>query len=251
MYPVLIIIPTLNEVENINNIIEAVLEVNSDYHILVVDDSSTDGTIEVVKKLQEIKKNLYLQVRTNSRGLGKAYIFGFKWAIQKEYEYILEMDADFSHNPKDIPRLIHACEKEGYDLAIGSRYINNKINVINWDFKRLILSYLASKYVKLITGIPVFDTTAGFICYRRKVLETIDYSEIRFTGYAFQIEMKFKAWLRLFKIKEVAIVFTDRTKGESKLDSSIISEAIFGVIKMKIKGLKKTINHGMHSNKGS
>lgn len=239
MNQVLIIIPTLNEVENIATIIKAVLSVNPDYHILVVDDNSVDGTIDVIKKLQETYQNLHLEIRLNSRGLGKAYIHGFKWAITKEYEYILEMDADFSHNPKDIPRLINACEQDGYDLAIGSRYINNKINVINWDFKRLILSYFASKYVKLITGIPVFDTTAGFICYRRKVLETIDYSKIRFTGYAFQIEMKFKSWLHKFKIKEVSIIFTDRTKGTSKLDGSIINEAIFGVIRMKFKGLTK------------
>lgn len=239
MNQVLIIIPTLNEVENINIIIEAVFSTNPNYHILVVDDNSTDGTINNIEALQQNYANLYLEVRTNSRGLGRAYIHGFKWALLREYHYILEMDADFSHNPEDLPRLINACEKEGADLAIGSRYINDKINVINWDFKRLILSYLASKYVKFITGIPVFDTTAGFICYKRKVLETIDFSEIGFTGYAFQIEMKFKTWLHKFKIKEVSIVFTDRTKGSSKLDSSIINEAIFGVIKMKFKGLTK------------
>ncbi|ANW95337.1 dolichyl-phosphate beta-D-mannosyltransferase [Wenyingzhuangia fucanilytica] len=235
----LIIIPTLNEVENINAIIKAVFNVNADYHILIVDDNSTDGTIDIIKNLQKVHPNLYLEIRVNSRGLGKAYIHGFKWAINKDYDYILEMDADFSHNPKDLPRLIQACEQDGNDLAIGSRYINNKINVINWDFKRLMLSYFASKYVKFVTGIPVFDTTAGFICYRRKVLKTIDFSKIRFTGYAFQIEMKFKAWLHKFKIKEVSIIFTDRTKGTSKLDSSIISEAIFGVIRMKFKGLTK------------
>ena len=239
MTQVLIIIPTLNEVENINAIIKAVFDIDPNYHILVVDDNSTDGTIEIIKNLQKSTPNLHLEIRINSRGLGKAYIHGFKWAIQRDYEYILEMDADFSHNPKDLSRLINSCEQEGNDIAIGSRYINNKINVINWDFKRLMLSYFASKYVKFVTGIPVFDTTAGFICYRRKVLETIDFSKIRFTGYAFQIEMKFKAWLHKFKIKEVSIIFTDRTKGTSKLDSSIISEAIFGVIRMKFKGLTK------------
>ena len=239
MNQTLIIIPTLNEVENINNIIKAVFDVNKDYHILIVDDNSTDGTIEIVKNLQSTYANLNIEVRFNSRGLGKAYIHGFKWAINKNYQYILEMDADFSHNPKDLPRLIKACKEDGFDVAIGSRYINNKINVINWDFKRLMLSYFASKYVKFVTGIPVFDTTAGFICYSRKVLETIDFNEIRFTGYAFQIEMKFKAWLLKFKIKEVSIIFTDRTKGTSKLDGSIISEAIFGVIRMKFKGLTK------------
>ena len=239
MTQVLIIIPTLNEVENINAIIKAVFDIDPNYHILVVDDNSTDGTIEIIRNLQKSIPNLHLEIRINSRGLGKAYIHGFKWAIQRDYEYILEMDADFSHNPKDLSRLINSCEQEGNDIAIGSRYINNKINVINWDFKRLMLSYFASKYVKFITGIPVFDTTAGFICYRRKVLETIDFSKIRFTGYAFQIEMKFKAWLHKFKIKEVPIIFTDRTKGTSKLDGSIISEAIFGVIRMKFKGLTK------------
>ncbi|WP_167897608.1 polyprenol monophosphomannose synthase [Wenyingzhuangia aestuarii] len=238
MHQALIIIPTLNEVENINSIIAAVFNIDATYHILIVDDNSTDGTIQVVKELQNTYKHLYLEIRTKERGLGKAYIHGFLWALKRKYDYVLEMDADFSHNPKDLPRLINACE-QGADLAIGSRYINNKINVINWDFKRLILSYFASKYVKFVTGIPVFDTTAGFICYKRRVLESIDFSNIRFTGYAFQIEMKFKAWLRNFSIKEVAIIFTDRTKGTSKLDSSIISEAIFGVIKMKFKGLTK------------
>ncbi|NIJ46074.1 dolichol-phosphate mannosyltransferase [Wenyingzhuangia heitensis] len=238
MQQALIIIPTLNEVENIHAIINAVFTINANYHILIVDDNSTDGTIKAIQQLQHTNSNLYLEIRTQNRGLGKAYIHGFLWALKKDYEYILEMDADFSHNPKDIPRLINACE-QGADLAIGSRYINNKINVINWDFKRLILSYTASKYVKFVTGIPVFDTTAGFICYKKRVLESIDFSNIRFTGYAFQIEMKFKAWLRNFSIQEVAIIFTDRTKGTSKLDSSIISEAIFGVIKMKFKGLTK------------
>jgi len=238
MQQALIIIPTLNEVENIDSIITAVFNVNLTYHILIVDDNSTDGTIQAIEQLQNKYSNLYLEVRTKEKGLGKAYIHGFLWALTKKYDYVLEMDADFSHNPQDIPKLIATCQ-QGIDLAIGSRYINNKINVINWDFKRLILSYFASKYVKLITGIPVFDTTAGFICYRRKVLEEINFSNIRFTGYAFQIEMKFKAWLRNFSIKEIAIIFTDRTKGTSKLDSSIISEAIFGVLLMKFKGLTK------------
>ncbi|MGY6648236.1 polyprenol monophosphomannose synthase [Wenyingzhuangia sp. IMCC45574] len=234
----LIIVPTLNEVENVKEIVDAVFNVDPNLHILIVDDNSTDGTIEIVKELKETNPNLHLEIRTSDRGLGKAYIHGFQWALQRDYAHILEMDADFSHNPKDLPRLIEACEN-GADLAIGSRYINNKINVINWDFTRLLLSYFASKYVKVITGIPVYDTTAGFICYRRKVLETIDFSNIRFTGYAFQIEMKFKAWLHKFTIKEVSIIFTDRTKGTSKLDSSIIHEAIFGVLKMKFKGLPK------------
>ncbi len=238
MDKVLIIIPTLNEVENIDAIIYEVYNTNKDYHILIVDDSSTDGTIQKIKKHQANNSNLFLEIRTQNKGLGKAYIHGFLWALEKNYTYIIEMDADFSHNPKDLPRLIQTC-KNGNDVVIGSRYINNKINVINWDFKRLMLSYFASKYVKLITGMPIFDTTAGFICYHKNVLNAIDFDEIRFTGYAFQIEMKFKAWLRQFKIKEIPIIFTDRTKGTSKLDSSIISEAVFGVIKMKFKGLTK------------
>ncbi|WP_010134966.1 polyprenol monophosphomannose synthase [Ochrovirga pacifica] len=233
----LIIVPTLNEVENVNAIVEAVFDIDSDYHILIVDDNSTDGTIKTVKQLQLQYPNLFLEVRTQDRGLGKAYIHGFLWALERNYDYILEMDADFSHNPKDLPRLINTC-KNGADVAVGSRYINNKINVINWDFTRLMLSYFASKYVKIVTKIPVYDTTAGFICYRKEVLKTIDLKHIRFTGYAFQIEMKFKAWLHKFQIKEVSIIFTDRAKGTSKMDSSIIHEAIFGVIKMKLKGLK-------------
>lgn len=238
MSKALIIIPTLNEVENIDTIINTVFATNKSYHILIVDDNSTDGTIDKIKTLQQKYKSLFLEIRTKNKGLGKAYIHGFKWALNKDYEFIIEMDADFSHNPKDLPRLIETCEN-GYDLIIGSRYINNKINVINWDFKRLMLSYFASKYVKFVTGMPIFDTTAGFICYRKDVLKTINFDKIRFTGYAFQIEMKFKSWLHQFKIKEIPIIFTDRTKGTSKLDSSIISEAIFGVIKMKLKGLTK------------
>ncbi|MGY5353014.1 polyprenol monophosphomannose synthase [Wenyingzhuangia sp. IMCC45533] len=238
MSKALIIIPTLNEVENIDFIIHKVFGINKDYHILIVDDSSTDGTIDKIQILKKQYLNLHLEIRVKNKGLGKAYIHGFKWALSQDFEFIIEMDADFSHNPKDLPRLLEAC-KSGNDLVVGSRYINNKINVINWDFKRLMLSYLASKYVKLITGMPIFDTTAGFICYRKSVLDTIDLSQIRFTGYAFQIEMKFKAWLHQFKIKEIPIIFTDRTKGTSKLDGSIISEAVFGVIKMKFKGLTK------------
>ncbi len=238
MHKVLIIIPTLNEVENINTIIHQVFDVDNNYHILIVDDHSTDGTIAKVQALQQLYSQLFLEIRTKNKGLGKAYIHGFLWALKRDYNYIIEMDADFSHNPKDLPRLVSTCQ-QGYDVVIGSRYINNKINVINWDFKRLMLSYFASKYVKIITGMPFFDTTAGFICYHKNVLKTINLNEIRFTGYAFQIEMKFKAWLHQFNIKEIPIIFTDRTKGTSKLDSSIISEAIFGVINMKIKGLTK------------
>lgn len=171
--------------------------------------------------------------------MGTAYIHGFKWAIDKKYDYIIEMDADFSHNPNDLIRLYNACALEGGDVAVGSRYVNNQVNVVNWDIKRLLLSYFASKYVRFITQIPVFDTTAGFVCYKRKVLETIQLDKIKFVGYAFQIEMKFKAWKQKFKIKEVSVIFTDRTLGASKMSGNIVSEALFGVIKMKIKGLPK------------
>lgn len=240
MYKSIIIIPTLNEIENIEHIIDAIFRENNRYHILIVDDFSTDGTIEKVTALQSIYNNLHLIIRNQEKGLGKSYITGFQWCIAKKYDYILEMDADFSHNPKDIQPLINTCHLEGYDVAIGSRYINNKINVINWDFKRLLLSYFASKYVKLITRMPIYDTTAGFICYKRAVLEKINFDKIRFSGYAFQIEMKFNAWKNKASIKELSIIFTDRTKGNSKLNGSIITEAIFGVLKMKIISLFKS-----------
>jgi dolichol-phosphate mannosyltransferase len=240
MQDALVIIPTYNEKENIENIIRATFSQDKAFDVLVVDDNSPDKTYEIVEQLQEEFANrLFLEVRKNKSGLGAAYIHGFKWALKRPYEYIIEMDADFSHNPNDLVRLYDACAKEGADLSIGSRYVNYKINVINWDFKRLFLSYSASKYVRLITQMPICDTTAGFVCYRRKVLETIKLDKIKFIGYAFQIEMKFKAWKHKFNIKEVSVVFTDRTLGESKMNSSIISEAIFGVLKMKLIGLPK------------
>ena len=239
MQHALVIIPTLNEVENITEIITAVTQLTLPFHILIVDDNSTDGTIEKVQQLQKEHSNLFLEVRKGKRGLGSAYIHGFKWALSRDYEFIFEMDADFSHNPQDLERLLKEAKDNNSDLVVGSRYINNKINVINWDFKRLLLSYFATKYVKLLTNIPIYDATAGFICYRRKVLEKIQLDKIKFTGYAFQIEMKYKAWLHGFNLKEISIIFTDRTKGTSKLDSSIISEAIFGVIGMRIKGIPK------------
>ncbi len=240
MQDALVIIPTYNEKENIENIIRATFSQDKAFDVLVVDDNSPDKTYEIVEKLQEEFANrLFLEVRKNKSGLGAAYIHGFKWALKRPYEYIIEMDADFSHNPNDLVRLYDACAKEGADLSIGSRYVNYKINVINWDFKRLFLSYSASKYVRLITQMPICDTTAGFVCYKRKVLETIKLDKIKFIGYAFQIEMKFKAWKHKFNIKEVSVVFTDRTLGESKMNSSIISEAIFGVLKMKLIGLPK------------
>ena len=235
----LVIIPTYNEKENIAAIIEAVFNLNQPFDILVVDDNSPDGTGAIVKKLQESNKHLFLETRKEKKGLGTAYIHGFKWALARDYEYIIEMDADFSHNPNDLPRLYKACAEDGADFSVGSRYLNNKINVVNWDFKRVFLSYFASKYVRIITRIPIYDTTAGFVCYKRKVLEQMELDKIKFIGYAFQIEMKFKAWKRNFRHKEVSVIFTDRELGTSKLSSSIISEAVFGVIRMRLKGLPK------------
>lgn len=235
----LVIIPTYNEKENVEAIVRAAFSLEKTFDILVVDDNSPDGTSAIVQNLQKEFSNLFLEIRIKKTGLGTAYIHGFKWALKKEYKYIIEMDADFSHNPKDLIKLYNACAIDGYDFSVGSRYINNKINVINWDFKRLFLSYFASKYVRLITQIPITDTTAGFICYHRKVLESINLDSIKFVGYAFQIEMKFKAWKTGFKHKEVSIIFTDRKKGTSKMSTAIISEAVFGVLKMKIYGLPK------------
>lgn len=234
----LVIIPTYNEKENIEAIIRVVFSQEKIFDVLIVDDSSPDGTSEIVKNLQVEFSNLFIEIRKEKNGLGTAYIHGFKWALTKGYEYIMEMDADFSHNPSDLINLYNACTIDGADFSIGSRYLNNKINVVNWDFKRLFLSYFASKYVRIITQIPIYDTTAGFVCYHRKVLESINLDKIEFVGYAFQIEMKFKAWKRKFKHKEVSIIFTDRKRGTSKMSTSIISEAVFGVIKMKLKGLK-------------
>lgn len=240
MSDALVIIPTYNEKENIEAIIRAVFKQKKDFHILIVDDSSPDGTSTIVKNLQnEFANQLFLEIRKDKNGLGTAYIHGFKWAIAKKYDYIIEMDADFSHNPKDLIRLYNACYKEGGDAAVGSRYVNNNVNVVNWDIKRLLLSYFASKYVRFVTRIPLFDTTAGFVCWKRKVLETINLDKIKFVGYAFQIEMKFKAWKHKFNIKEVSVVFTDRTLGTSKMSGNIIYEALFGVIKMRLKGLAK------------
>jgi len=240
MQDTLVIIPSYNEKENIENIIRATFSQKKAFDILVVDDNSPDGTAVIVKQLQEeFKDRLFLEERQHKGGLGSAYIHGFKWALQRTYEYIIEMDADFSHNPKDLILLYSTCTEENADVSIGSRYINNKVNVVNWDMKRLLLSYFASKYVKFITRIPVCDTTAGFVCYNRKVLETINFDKIKFIGYAFQIEMKFKAWKHGFTIKEVSVIFTDRIQGTSKMHSGIINEAVFGVIQMAFKGLPK------------
>ncbi|MBD0830940.1 polyprenol monophosphomannose synthase [Aestuariibaculum sediminum] len=235
----IVIIPTYNEIENIEAIIRAVFSHSKDVHILIVDDNSPDLTASKVKELQsEFPERLFIEERKEKSGLGTAYIHGFKWCLQKTYEYIIEMDADFSHNPKDLPRLYEACHKQGADLAIGSRYVTG-VNVVNWPMSRVLMSYFASKYVRIITGMKIHDTTAGFVCYKRNVLESINLDTIKFIGYAFQIEMKFKAYLKAFKIVEVPVIFTDRTRGESKLSSGIISEAIFGVISMKMKSLFK------------
>ena len=240
MSDALVIIPTYNEKENIEAIIKAVFNQEKSFDILVVDDNSPDGTASIVKTLMnDFPERLFIEERTGKNGLGTAYIHGFKWAIEKKYDYIIEMDADFSHNPNDVVRLYNACANEGADVSVGSRYVNNQVNVVNWDIKRLLLSYFASKYVRIITGIPLFDTTAGFVCYKRKVLETIKLDKIKFVGYAFQIEMKFKALKHKFNLKEVSVVFTDRTLGESKMSGSIVYEALFGVIKMRFSRLPK------------
>ena len=239
MQDTLVIIPTYNEKENIENIIRATFSQDKPFDILVVDDNSPDGTNEIVKELQkEFSGNLFLEIRKEKTGLGAAYIHGFKWALKRDYEYIIEMDADFSHDPKDLIRLYEACNIGGADLTVGSRY-SKGVNVVNWSMKRVLLSYFASKYVQFITGIPIHDTTAGFVCYRRKVLETMRLDKIQFVGYAFQIEMKFKAWKRGFNLKEVSVIFTDRTLGESKMSKTIITEAVFGIIAMRFKGLPK------------
>ncbi|MDP5228986.1 MAG: polyprenol monophosphomannose synthase [Cellulophaga sp.] len=228
----LVIIPTYNEIENIEAIIRAVFVLEKEFHVLIVDDNSPDGTAAKVRGLQsEFADRLFIEVRKEKAGLGTAYIHGFRWAIAKKYDFIFEMDADFSHTPSDLIRLYQACV-DGADLAIGSRYIKG-VNVVNWPLHRVLLSYGASFYVKIITGMRVHDPTAGFICYKRNVLETIDLAAIHFVGYAFQIEMKFRAHLRKFNIVEVPIIFTDRVLGKSKMNSSIIREAVFGVLKMK------------------
>ncbi len=237
MQDTVVIIPTYNEIENIEAIIRAVLSKSDAIHVLIVDDNSPDLTALKVKKLQnEFEDRLFLEVRKEKSGLGTAYIHGFKWCLNKNYQYIFEMDADFSHDPNDLEKLYNACHIEGADLSIGSRYVTG-VNVVNWPMNRVLMSYLASKYVRIITGMKIHDTTAGFVCYKRNVLETIDLNAIKFIGYAFQIEMKFKTYLKKFKITEVPVIFTDRTRGESKLSSGIISEAIFGVISMKLKSL--------------
>ena len=230
----IVIIPTYNERENIENIIRAVFGLEKTFHILIIEDGSPDGTAAIVKTLQqEFPDRLFMIERKGKLGLGTAYITGFKWALEHSYEYIFEMDADFSHNPNDLPRLYEACAVRGGDVAIGSRYVSG-VNVVNWPMGRVLMSYFASKYVRIVTGLPIHDTTAGFKCYRRQVLETIDLYHIRFKGYAFQIEMKFTAYKCGFKIIEVPVIFINRELGTSKMNSSIFGEAVFGVIKLKV-----------------
>jgi dolichol-phosphate mannosyltransferase len=232
----IVIIPTYNEIENIETIIRAVFSLNKSFHILIVDDNSPDKTAAKVVELQsEFKDRLFLENREKKAGLGTAYVFGFKWALNKKYDYIFEMDADFSHNPADLEKLYQACE-EGAEVAIGSRYVTG-VNVVNWPLSRVLLSFFASYYVKKITGMKIHDATAGFMCYRRNVLETINIDKIKFIGYAFQIEMKYRAYCKKLKIVEVPIIFTDRTMGQSKMSNSIIKEAIFGVISLRMRQL--------------
>ena len=229
-----IIIPTYNEKENIERMIDTLMALEHGFDVLVVDDGSPDGTAAIVKRaMARYPGRVHIIERSGKLGLGTAYVTGFKWALEKGYEYIFEMDADFSHDPKDVPALYEACAKEGYDLSVGSRYITG-VNVVNWPMGRVLMSYFASKYVRLITRLPVCDTTAGFNCYRRKVLETIDLDSIRFKGYAFQIEMKFTTHQCGFKIKEVPVIFVNRALGTSKMSGGIFSEALFGVIKLKV-----------------
>lgn len=235
----LVIIPTYNEKENILNIIQAVMALEHGFHILVIDDGSPDGTADIVKRLKKevFPERLFLLERSGKLGLGTAYLMGFKWALEHGYEYIFEMDADFSHNPDDLPRLFHACAVEGADLSIGSRYISG-VNVVNWPIGRILMSYFASVYVRIVTGMPVRDTTAGFVCYHRRVLETINLNTVRFKGYAFQIEMKYSAYKLGFKLKEVSVIFFNRVLGTSKMNSSIFGEALFGVIQLRIDAWK-------------
>jgi len=236
----LIIIPTYNEKENIEAIIRKVFSLPKEFHILIVEDNSPDGTADIVKRLMtEFSERLFIEERTGKLGLGTAYIHGFKWALQRDYQYIFEMDADFSHNPNDLERLYNACHNEGADLAVGSRYVNGVVNVVNWPMGRILMSYYASAYVRMITRMKIGDATAGFKCYTRKVLEAIDLDKVKFVGYAFQIEMKFTAYKLGFKVVEVPIIFTDRTLGHSKMSKKIFKEAFFGVIQLRFRKYKR------------
>lgn len=233
----IVIIPTYNEKENIEKIIRAIYGLEKSFHILVIDDGSPDGTATIVKGLmaEEFADRLFLLERSGKLGLGTAYIEGFKWALKRDYQYIFEMDADFSHDPNDLPRLYSTCHDDGYDVAIGSRYVTG-VNVVNWPIGRVLMSYFASKYVRIVTGFKVHDTTAGFKCYKRQVLETIELDKIRFKGYAFQIEMKYTAYKIGFKIKEVSVIFVNRQEGVSKMNGGIFGEAFFGVMRLRLDG---------------
>lgn len=231
----IVLIPTYNEKENIENIIRVVLNLEHQFDILVIDDGSPDGTAQIVKGLQgEFSGRLHIMERTSKQGLGRAYIAGFEWALARDYKFVFEMDADFSHNPNDLLKLYDACANQGADVAIGSRYVSG-VNVVNWPMGRVLMSYFASKYVRIVTGLPIADTTAGFVCYRREVLETIELDKIKFVGYAFQIEMKFTAYKCGFAIKEVPIIFVNRELGTSKMSGGIFSEALLGVIRLKLQ----------------
>ncbi len=235
----LVITPTYNEKENIEKIIRKVFSLDMDFDMLIVDDGSPDGTADIVKGLiKEFPKRLFIEERTGKLGLGTAYIHGFKWALDRDYQYVTEMDADFSHNPEDLPRLYDACISENAQVAVGSRYCNG-VSVVNWPMGRILMSYYASAYVRFITRLKIRDTTAGFVCYSREFLSSLNFEKIRFIGYAFQIEMKYTAWKLGFKVVEVPIIFIDRTEGTSKMSSSIFKEAIFGVMNLRLKNVKK------------
>lgn len=237
----IVIIPTYNEIENIESIIRSVLSQHKPFHVLIIDDNSPDHTADKVVLLQsEFEDRLFLEQREKKAGLGTAYVHGFRWALRQKYDYIFEMDADFSHNPNDLEKLYSACHFGDADLAIGSRYVTG-VNVVNWPLSRVLMSYFASVYVRMITGMKIHDATAGFVCYKRKVLEEINLDKIKFVGYAFQIEMKYRTYCKKFKITEVPIIFTDRTKGQSKMSNSIIVEAVFGVIALRLKRLYNTL----------
>jgi dolichol-phosphate mannosyltransferase len=239
MSDVLVIIPTYNEIENIGNIIDAVIALPDGFDVLVIDDASPDGTQDAVRrKIEQYPARVHMETRTGKLGLGTAYIHGFKWALDKGYDFVIEMDADFSHNPNDLPRLYHECKENGADVAVGSRYISG-VNVVNWPMGRVLMSYFASVYVRMITRMDLRDSTAGFVCYRAHVLRELNLDKIQFKGYAFQIEMKFKSHFKKFKIVEVPIVFVNRQLGTSKMNSSIFGEAIFGVITLKMKSIFK------------
>ena len=236
-YP-LVIVPTYNEAENIEDIIEAVLRLPEPFHILVVDDNSPDGTAEIVERISRKNSRVHLLLRKRKEGLGKAYLAGFRWALEHHYAFVFEMDADFSHPPEKLPEMLRILENDEADVVIGSRYLRGRINVVNWDLKRILLSYFASLYVRIVTGIPVRDTTAGFVGYKAEVLKKINPENVRFIGYAFQIEMKYRAWKKGFRLKEIPIVFTDRIKGKSKMSGGIISEAFWGVLKLRWDALR-------------